>query len=117
MNKHGVNLLVCPSGASVSIDHDDLHARVAALKIGLLPGIQADLRQSTAPRAAVGIGRDGNQMTAVIAWAGFALEHINGWITVSISPICQENTEWLIASARILIGGGGPARLEEPPRG
>ena len=70
MNKDAVNLLVCPSGASVSIDHDDLHARVAALKIGLLPGIQADLRQTTAPRAAAGIGRDGNQMTAVIAWAG-----------------------------------------------
>ncbi|MEI8342559.1 MAG: hypothetical protein WCH43_13630 [Verrucomicrobiota bacterium] len=100
----------------MNINHDDYHAKLAALRIGLLPGIQADLRQSTAPRAAAGIGRDGNQMTAVIAWAGFDLKHINGWITVSILPICHENTEWLIATTRILIGGGGPARLEEPPR-
>jgi len=109
MNKDSVNDLFDLVGR---LSGDEQHAKAEAERLGLMPGILADLNRCTGPVAAAGIARDGYRMIAVIVWERFTPPIVNGWATLTIQPACEESTEWLIRVTRLLIGGGS-GRLEE----
>ena len=107
-----VNFLIFPDGKRLVRNPDTAAAKVEALRLGLLPGIMAELRRRSGTRGAAGIARDGDRLVAVIAWEGFKHASDNGWITLTVTPACQKTANWLMAVARTLIDATGPARLE-----
>lgn len=82
-----VKALTLPTGERIVSEEDDAKAKADALRLGLLPKIEASLRRYEGrSRCAAAIVHDGNRMVAIIAWRGFASAIDNGWVSVSASP-------------------------------
>lgn len=99
-----VNCLKLPNGAVLRADHNDARARAEALRLGLLPGMMAQLNSRAGTHGVAGVARDGDKVVAVIAWAGFESPTDNGWGTLSISPATDDMAGWLAMLAHRIVG-------------
>ncbi len=109
MNTEGVNDLF---DMVVRLSGDQQQAKAEAQRLGLMPGLLADLNGCTDPVAAAGIARDGYRIVSIIVWERFTPPIVNGWAMLTIQPASEESTERLIELTRLLITGGSPGRLE-----
>ena len=99
-----VNVVVFPDGRRLVRNQDDATAKAEALRLGLFPGMVAELGKRSGQRGVAGLARDGDRIVAVIVWAGFAAASDNGWGTLSISPATEETAGWLSAVAHRIVG-------------
>jgi hypothetical protein len=110
-----INCLMLPGGTCIYQDTNDARAQSEALRLGLLPGMMAQLRKRSGQRGVAGLSRDGDRIVAIIAWAGFDAARDNGWATFSISPANEETAGFLSTMAHRMVDAdsvrmeGGPA--------
>lgn len=109
MNRHFVNgALQLSNGAQIEFCSDDQEVKAVAKRLDLYSQMVAGLGLEGADRGAAGLRRDGDSLIAILAWQGFADNHSNGWMSVKVTPVCDENCLLLEEFARVAIGALGP---------
>lgn len=111
MNSLFVNSgLQLENGARVEFCHDNEVVQAAAKRLGLYPQIIKALRREVSDRGAAALSCDGDSLIAIVVWEGFADASSNGWMSVRVTPVSDENGLWLEQFARTVIGAGAVGR-------
>jgi hypothetical protein len=111
----GINQVIFPDGRRLVRNCDDTNARAVAVRLGLYADIMAQLKGAKSPRGVAGMAVEGDQVVAIIAWAGFKRASDNGWGTLSMSPVREDTTSYLVALVQKIIGGDTWQMLQKEP--
>ena len=98
-----VKVMELPTGERLVTNEDDASG-AEALRLGLLPALNAALSKYPGQCCAAALARDGNRLVSVLVWKGFPTASRNGWVTVSATPACDRTAGWLLKLARIMTG-------------
>lgn len=110
MNRHFVNgTLQLSNGAQIEFCSDEQDVKSTAERLDLYDQMVAGLGREGSDRGAAGLRRDGNSLVAILAWQGFADARSNGWMSVRVTPVSDENCLLLEEFARVAIGALGPS--------
>lgn len=100
----GVNVVELPGGQRLTGNYEDASVKADALRLGVLPALNAELSKGTGARGAVVMARDGDaRLVAIIGRAGFGSDADNGWTSLSITPATEQTARLLLGFVELLV--------------
>jgi len=97
MKRPKLSCLKQPQGMLFLINKSSDSARATAERMGMMPEINRDLnRPGNGIKLAVGMGRDGEWMRAIVACNAPEITGFD-WLEFAVSPVTTTTTDWLFS--------------------